>query len=504
MVRVLIALRRCLARHELAAASPVALGLTAVLAGASAVGTLVLGSLGYARQDIATDVLALLGALWVGGRLAQAALTGEPFLRPELFALLPIPRRRLAWSLLVAGLVDPANLVLAITAAALLAHGVRLGPAATVTAAGAMLLTVAVTSLLATVFAGLLGPGSRRGHDIGTVVTALFVSLLAMTGTLLPALLSALRHGTAPWLSLLLRVLPTGWGPVAVAAADRGDLIGVLGPLLGLVGLGAAAILTWPWVLSRRMQGHGSARRGSSVRPGGQPVLASTATGAVAVKEVRLWGRDPIRLTCLLIAFVVGTGVALVPALTSGLRLLQPFAGSITVVIAAACACNLYGNDGSSLWLTVMTPGSAKPDVRGRQLGWLLVVAPYAAASTVALALSSGQRAYWPWALALLLAVLGTGAGLAALASLIAVQPLDPAGNPTPAWSLKVHVSLLVVPLGALPTLLALFAGAGWLAVPVGAASGILAARGLGTRAAELLARRQVPILRTLTGGGRA
>ncbi|HVU91825.1 MAG TPA: hypothetical protein VHC23_06300, partial [Jatrophihabitans sp.] len=95
MVRLLIDLRRTIARRELAAVHPAAAGAALLLAAVSATGSLVLGCLPYARTGTRTDVLALVGALWIGGRVVQAALSGEPILRPELFALLPVPRRRL-------------------------------------------------------------------------------------------------------------------------------------------------------------------------------------------------------------------------------------------------------------------------------------------------------------------------------------------------------------------------------------------------------------------------
>jgi ABC-2 type transport system permease protein len=182
------------------------------------------------------------------------------------------------------------------------------------------------------------------------------------------------------------------------------------------------------------------------------------------------------------------------PRVTAGTGLLLPFAGAITVIIAAACACNLYGNDGSSLWLTVMTPGSARPDVRGRQVGWLIAVGPYAVASTVIMTAVSGRPQAWPWALGLLAAVLGGGAGLLAIGSLVSVQPLDAAGNPTPAWSLKVHVALVAVAL----TALVLVAGGGWLAVPAGVLTGTVLAVWLGPLAATRLNEHQVGILHTL------
>jgi len=45
------------------------------------------------------------------------------------------------------------------------------------------------------------------------------------------------------------------------------------------------------------------------------------------------------------------------------------------------------------------------------------------------------------------------------LSSLISVYPLDEAGNPTPAWSLKVDLRLIAVMLPATPSLALLISG---------------------------------------------
>jgi hypothetical protein len=101
-------------------------------------------------------------------------------------------------------------------------------------------------------------------------------------------------------------------------------------------------------------------------------------------------------------------------------------------------------------------------------------------------------------------------AGLAPLAALVSVQPLDEAGNPTPAWSLKVHIALLAVALTGLPPAAFLLAGwlgqlAGlrWVAVPAGLVTGACLAGWLGQRAVARLERRQVPILRLLADAAR-
>lgn len=499
MVRVLIDLRRTIARHQLATSAPAAVWAMVLLAVVSAVGTLLLGWVHYAQPAAATDVLALVSALWVGGRLAQCALSGEPFLRPELFALLPLPRGRLARAVLLVGLLDPANLLLAVALGAIVRNAADLGPAAVLTAVGGVALTVLLTSALTTMATGLLGPGSRRGHDAGTVGTAVLISVIAVSGTLLPTLVAVLRNRSAEWLSVLVRVLPSGWAPRAAEAAGRSDFVGAALPLLALALLTAVAALAWPGVLGRRMHGRQPVRRAGTRAGGPGRALGSTSTSAVVGKELRLWLRDPIRLTCFVIALVVGTATCVLPRVTAGTDLLLPFGGAMTVVIAGACACNLYGNDEAGVWLTILTPRSARADVLGRQIAWLIVFAPYAVMSTVALTAVAGRAQYWVWAPALLIALLGGGVGVAAYASLIFVQPVDEAGNPTPAWSLKVHVALLMVALTAAPTLLVLLAGWQWAAVPVGLLTGTALAVGLGRRATARLAQRQVGLLATLT-----
>ena len=510
MVHILIALRRTVVRHQLARTSPAVLLAGAGVVLVSALGTVWLGLVRYPSPGAATDVLALLFALWLGGRVAQSALAGDAVLRPEIFSLLPLSRRRLAFSLLAVGLLDPAGLFMAAAYVALVARGARLGPAAAVTGVAAVVLSLLLASVLSTVAGAVLGPGSRRGHDTGTVLTAVAIGVISVTATLLPALDAALRRGSVPWLSAVLRWLPTGWGPVAVQAAGRANWPVAAGFLAGLAVLTVAVAAWWPLVLTRRMDAAARPAHAGAAHPGRRPALPRTPVGAVTAKEIRMWVRDPVRLTCLLIAVIIGAAACAIPRVTAGTNLLLPYAGILTAVIAGACACNLYGSDGTSLWLTVMAPGAGRADVRGRQAAWLIVVAPYTIAVTIGFTALSGQQSAWPWALAILAAVLGGAAGLAPLASLVSVQPLDETGNPTPAWSLKVHVALLAVVLTAVPPALILAAGGLghlpwllWAAVPAGVATGALLAGYLGSRAVARLDRQQVAVLRVLADAAR-
>jgi ABC-2 type transport system permease protein len=510
MVHILIGLRRTILRNQLARSNPAMLLVGAGLVLLSAAGTIWLGLVAYPSQAAATDVLALVFLLWVGGRVAQSALAGDAVLRPELFSLLPLDRRRLARSLLAVGLLDPAGVFMAIAFAALIARAASLGAAATAIAVVAVVLSLLLASVLSTIAGAVLGPGSRRGHDVGTIVTAVALSVVAVAATLLPALDTALRRGSVPWLADVLRWLPTGWGPVAVQAAARGEWLAATGSLAGLAVLTAAAAQWWPSVLSRRMDAAARPAHAGGARSGRWSALPQTPTGAVTAKEIRMWVRDPIRLTCLLIALIVGAAACAIPRLTSGTYLLLPYAGILTAIIAGACACNLYGSDGTSLWLTVMAPDSSRADVRGRQAAWLIVVAPYTVAVTIVFTALSGEHAAWPWVLAVLPAVLGGAAGLAPFSSLISVQPPDETGGPTPAYSLKVHIALVVVTLTALVPVAVLVAGRAWHeswlawgAVPIGLATGAALAAYLGELAVTRLRSRQVGILRVLADAAR-
>ena len=151
--------------------------------------------------------------------------------------------------------------------------------------------------------------------------------------------------------------------------------------------------------------------------------------GASLAKELRTWSRDLVRTHQLTFALAYGICFAAVPLLL-GWNGMLPWAGPIFVVMAAAMTANLYGADGTALWLTLMTPGAS--DVRGRQLAWLLAGRRSRSCWRVSLTAVTGGP--WPLILALLAALLGGGAGLVPLVSVYALVPgTDPhrrGGNP--------------------------------------------------------------------------
>jgi ABC-2 type transport system permease protein len=144
-------------------------------------------------------------------------------------------------------------------------------------------------------------------------------------------------------------------------------------------------------------------------------------------------------------------------------------------VILSMGGGNLYGEEGTAFWLTRMVPGTEPADVRGRQLAWLLAVAPPAVALTAALTLLGRQAGAWPWVLAALPALLGGTAGL--MVWLSAAHPVpqkdpnrrsgpfDTGDDPAAAGAAVGQQYLMLV-------LVALTVVPGWALVGAGAAPG--------------------------------
>ncbi|MFF1877749.1 hypothetical protein [Leifsonia sp. NPDC058230] len=513
MVRILIRLRAAsignARQSRFAAGSLIAAGVFGLLVAGS---TLLLGFTVTGSIAGSADQLALVVLTWAVGRVGFVAFSGgDPAITLDLFRIVPVPRRTLARSLLVVGFADPALFFMAIAFAGVAVFGFRHGPEAGMVGVVGVAGTLILLSFLSTVVGALVPSGSRRRQDLGTMLAAVLISAVVVAGTLIQSLLALLGAEQVPLLSVILRILPTGWASDAVALTAVGDLPLAL---LVLVGLGAGCWLLaswWPHVLDARLVaggGTGGRARGGHRRR----LLPATPLGSVTSREVRLWIRDPTRAGFLLIAFIVGIGVCLVPLLTQGTALLLPFAGLGTVLIAAAVAGNLYGFDGAAFGIVLSAPNTARADVGGRQLGWLLLVGPYSVLLSVAGVLVGGQAWAWPWVLGLLPAVLGGAVGVLPFLSVVAVQPLDDNGSPGAAWVVKAYATLLLTAVTAIPALALLIVGGasglawiGWAAVPVGVVTGVALAVALGRVARGRLAARGPEIFAVLSAaaGGR-
>ncbi|MEV4294722.1 hypothetical protein [Microbispora rosea] len=468
-------------RHSFHGTRAQTAGMGAVLGALLAAGTVYLAFISPDLQAAAYAVWLLgwmLGPIFMGG--------GDETLRPEYFSLLGLPPRRMAAGLLVAAFVGIAPLVSLTALLGLLVAGARLGVVNALAALPAMALQLAVLVLLSKVSVAVVGLAlrTRQGAIASGLINGAILAALGQSWVLFVAF-------GQTGVPAVVWYLPSGWGLLAV----RGDWWA----LAALAVLAALLLGAWAALLTRRT---GAARPSARGR---RPMRAATANGAIVAKELRTWSRDLVRNHQLTFALSYGVCFAASP-LVLGWDGMLPYAGPIFIVMAAAMTSNLYGTDGTVLWLTLMTPGAS--DVRGRQLAWLSAHAPVGIAVTVVFtAIADGP---WPLILALLPALLGGAAGLVPLVSVYGLVPgTDPhrrAGNPLRtseddggmtglAYLMLALVLLTGVPAG----LVAIWYG--WAGVAVGVATGALCYWGFGLLAGRRLRSHGPELLDTMRTG---
>jgi ABC-2 type transport system permease protein len=507
VVGVLIEMRSAVMRRQLTGKRALGGLALILLVTLLAVGTLLAGLKHYSYAGAGANVVATLSLGWLLGWVTGPLLLGDDAaLRMDYFKLLPIAPRKLAYAMLGAAFANVSLVFSLIAFAALIALGAQSGAAAALTGLAAVLLDLMLAVVAAQVAIAVFGPviSSRRGRDFGTMVLALVITLLSLASSLVPFVAARLTSGRSPVLSDVVRAIPSGWGAVAVDAASHSDWSLAAVSLGGLAALIVALVLAWPPLLARRLtMSVRSSRRARAARPASAHApgptrwplasLPPTPFRAVLGRELRLYSRSVLRSMLLMISFLVGVLVGVIGAL-SGKTTGLPFSGLLFTVIAAACFTNCYGDDGTSLWLTLVVPGAARADVRGRAWAWLLVVGPVGLVLTVAFTAVSGQPWAWPWVLAAQPSLAIGCAGLLVLIGAWSVNAPAADGGPAPMRVLKTHLALIALPVVVLfPAAALLFAGTvahstplRWLAVPVA----IGWATWLSLRCAEGAARR--------------
>ncbi|MBB5784374.1 hypothetical protein [Nonomuraea jabiensis] len=437
----------------------------------------------------------IFGPIFIGG--------GNEALRPEYFSMLPAAPGRIAAALLAGAFAGPAPAVNLIALLSLPVYGWRFGPVGVLVGLAAAVITLITMVMISRVIVALIGLflRSRTTAAAAGIVTGTAIALCSNGWAPAVALGGA---DTAAWSRVLVRVLPSGWG-VAAVEAPWPLALAILVANAGVIALLLAA---WAGLLSRRVVS--AARGGVPPRRGApRPFPATSGARVAAAKELRAWWRDLVRIQLLATAFSYALVTPLL-LLTIDSWIMIPFTGLIAIVMAAASSANLYGADGTALWLTLMTPGAERADVRGRQLAWLLIVGPAAVVLSLAGTLVSGQTWAWPWVLGLLPALLGGGAGIIVLLAVTSLVPgTDPhkrGGNPLStgadeaAQSGLAWLVLVAVPATALPTAGAILLHP-WAGIATGVLTGALSAWGLGKIACRRLENHGIDLLNLMKHG---
>ncbi|HEV7976358.1 hypothetical protein [Amycolatopsis sp.] len=490
---------------------------------------LALGSMltGLARFDdpsTTADLLAALYAGWLVGWVLAPVATGggDETLRPEHFALLPIGRRKLALGLLAASFVGVPALVSLVAFLGLVLYGQSFGAGPALAGLVFAVLQLALVVLFYRVVTAALGAllTSRKGKELGIVLVALTgfsgIGLSYVLNNLGPAIIA----GQADGFVSVVRILPSGWGAVAVRRAADGDWDIVLLLLAGMVVLLAALIVAWGGLLAKRTTGapsRGSSRGGKAKAfgPKRRSLLPDTPVGAVARKELRTWWRDTRRRVALFSTLIIGVALTAVPLFSGDGATLVPFISVYVVFFGCVQVGNLYGFDGSALWHTLVVPGAEHADVRGRQLAWALIVGPLGLVlAAVMPGVMSAQYAY-SWVFGLVPVTLGAGSGVLVLQSVFVAYPLpDPrrsnnplssGGRPGCSRTLLIFGIMMLLLVSALPVVFVEVAGVvtdlpvlRWAGVPVGVVTGAVLAWWWGRIAADRLRRRGPELLQTV------
>jgi hypothetical protein len=215
----LIGMRRSLAGNAPGGSGTVAMFRTVGLG--LAVATLLLGLVRFDDPQRSVDLLAALFLGWlIGWAMGPIAVRGAgQGLRPEWFALLPIPPPRLVTGLLAASFVGAAPAITLVAFAALPVAAARLGVLPLLVAVPAAVAELVLVVVLSRVVVAALTAtlSSRHGQELGGLLVTVVIALASGGWSLAVVLAQQLAVGPGPALGAALRALPSGWGAVAVA-----------------------------------------------------------------------------------------------------------------------------------------------------------------------------------------------------------------------------------------------------------------------------------------------
>ena len=295
---------------------------------------------------------------------------------PARFALLPIRPQTLQFGLLTTSLIGylpVANMIVLLGAATALSVPWSVLPVALICVIGQLLLCVVLSRAASTSMSALMS--SRRGRDLGMVLGfGIFLAYMAFVTVFNGSQDgSALQNGVTTTAGYLQWTPPGALValPHQVAAGEWGSA--AVSALIAVVAL----LLAWWWwatALRRSQTSVPSTTDGSS--PAGDTGAGSSAVGVgvagtmrvVSKRDQVLVWRDPMRRIPWLMMLALTIGWPFLVVSGSG----SVFAVALGAVLCGAQAGNMYGVEGSGLWLHLLTI-TDRTRARGEVLGHAIV-----------------------------------------------------------------------------------------------------------------------------------
>ncbi|MDA1774999.1 hypothetical protein PDJ95_27220 [Bacillus cereus] len=520
MVNVLIQMKLSILKHSMNRGSAVLFIMTGLVGLLLAIGTILLFSFYPTEQTISKSILYVTFAIWTLGWIIGPMLTGgDGILRPEYFVLLPLNSYKLARMLLGVTFIGVGPLVSFLAFIGLLIYAARISIYATVVAVPAIILQLVFVVLLSKVIVSIMGEAmkSRVGMEMGAMFIGFIIAFLNVGWYALPVINRIIFNDT-----VLLYVMPSSWTILAVEYASQSNWLLTSVFLSAITILCGILLFIWTTLLTRSTVRDSKKIKSEITNKHYRKVFKiffETKIGAIITKELKSWGKDPQRGRFLRMGIWIGVFYGIIVTIAD-IPYLMPWAGVIMIVFTSMFACNLYGFDGSTLWLTLVTPGAERIDVRGRQLAWLIAIGPVAILTTIIFTFTSGLTYVYPWVFAVVPALLGGAVGLIVLFSIVNLIPItDPhrrgrgtiiSGDDMNAS--KVFITtwfmLLMVLVTTIPSLLVVWLGTSlhiqfiqWLGVPTGVCTGVLLAWLFGRIAYKKLERNGPEFLFEMKSG---
>lgn len=475
-------------------------------------------ALRWTSVGLTADVTVVAFALLTAGWLVMSLLVFgvDETVDPAKFALLPVRARQLLPGLLVAGLVGVPGVATVLVSFSLVVTWTRTVPLALASLVAVPLgvLTCFLLSRAATAaFASVLS--SRRFRDVALVALALSGAVFGLGGNLIGSFggsdIDALR-GRLAGVATVLGWTPFGWAWAIPADLALGRWVAAGVHLVLAVVLVAGLWRAWGYFLARRLvspiEAGGAVhqvREGTLV----ERLFPATPAGGVAGRTLRYWRRDP-RYLAGIAGFLVAPVIILVG------QLLNPYGSAEVAVLAPSLLGLLVGlsvaqdlsYDGSALWLHITTGLSGAEDRVGRVRSTLTIYGPLLVVMTVVALVATGEWTRLPIVVGLTVSLTLIGLGVGSLVGALWQWPAPPPGaNPfqrgnsggLPAL-LSFTVTLFGTLILGLPTVgLAIWSyftpWIGYLTLPVGLVSGLVALRIGIAQGGKILDRRWPEVL---------
>ncbi|MFX4273368.1 hypothetical protein ACQBAR_01075 [Propionibacteriaceae bacterium Y1685] len=469
------------------------------LYGLFVVGSVVVGlvALRFADPTIASSVTTVVFAVvtiaWI--LLPLLVFGQDDTVDPSRFALLPVPARALLPGLTLSAFLSIPGVATVLAALGL--FGTWSTSVATMISCVlvipiGLVLCVLWSRTVLTWMAALLS--GRRTRDFSVVLVMVLLLGFALGAQFLSRmlgdpeeLLAGLHRAAA-----IVSWTPFGWIWAVPGQVASGHWVGAVVRLVLSVALVAGLARLWRVRLDAALTAPPVVGEERAVRGAGglARLLPATPAGAVALRCLLYWRRDP-RYLMALVSLLLTPLLLGVVAVTSGGSALTPWLGLFITWLIGSSVTSELAYDSSALGLHALTGMSGADDRLGRTISYLIIGAPLALLAVIGGTMISGEVAILPRVLALAVASLlgGLGFGLW-LGTRIPGKAPKPGSNPLSSGESGGLKTLLVFALTSvgnvvtvLPTaalVIASFVGPDWLqwvALVVGAVTGVLALR---------------------------